>query len=110
MSDLDDFFALHPTPNPPPKETDHNAPSVRTSGSMRLVDNTVCRVGCTEHNHNQPEFRPQPDLDEVGVGWTVQHVPRDPHRSVVPFRCVVCWAETDDLLAHVCPVMEVVRG
>lgn len=111
MSDLSDFIAAHPTPDPPPGRVDHAAAAkVKTAGSMRLVDNTVCRVGCTDHNHTSPIFIPQPDLDEALVGWTPQHIPRDPNRHVVPKRCVLCWVQCDDLSEHACSVMEVLGG
>ena len=126
-TDLSDFVATRPTTQPPREQPpadpvldafgdarQHAAGTpLRGRGrSMKLVDNTVCRYPCQipGHNHQQPVFRPQPDLDEVGVGWTVQHVPHDRNRSKVPQRCVVCWTETDDLREHVCTVMEVVNG
>jgi len=74
---------------------------------MRIVDDSVCKVGCQEHEHVGPVFTPQPDLDEIGVGWTTQHVPRDRTRHIVPKKCIFCWG---DLADHSCKVLEVIRG
>lgn len=108
MSDLRDFFSTHPVPEAPVK-TDP-VPRVRTARSMNIVDRTVCRAGCTEHEHVGPVFTPDPELDEVGVGWTVQHMPSDPNRHKVPQRCVLCWAVADDLAEHECEVLALVSG
>lgn len=98
----------HPVPNPPVRPA--GPAQVHTARSMKLVDNTVCKVGCQEHAHVQPVFRPDPQLDETGVGWTAQHIPTDTSRHIVAKKCIFCWEQTDDMSAHVCRVLEVVNG
>lgn len=102
---LNDFMSTHPVPDAPVKVD--KTPRVRTAGSMRLVDNTVCKVGCTDHEHVGPTFVPDASLDEVGVGWTAQHIPTDPGRHLVPKKCIFCWEALD---GHACRVVEVVNG
>lgn len=128
MTDLNDFFAQHPVPQPPPEEVKRDpvldaigettathaagTPFRGRGRSMQLVDRTVCRFPCQVpgHNHVAPIFRPEPELDEAGVGWTVQHVPTDFTRHHVPKRCVLCAEECDDLREHVCQVEAVLYG
>lgn len=126
MSSLDDFLAAFPVPQPPPGEepprdtaldamaetTSQHAARTPMGGrrTMEIVSRAVCRFPCTDHDHSEPEFRPQPDLDEIGVGWTVQHTPKDPNRHKVPQRCVLCWTEVPDLREHECQVAVVISG
>lgn len=108
---INDFLATHPTPPEPVpapvRDTVAEAFGGRRGGSMRLVDNSVCKVGCKEHEHVNPIFRPEPSLDETAVGWTVQHIPTDPSRHIVPKHCIFCWEPVD---GHECQVLEVVNG
>lgn len=121
----DDFLGFHPVPRPPVPEAtpdptgdafgDAKRYAVDTpfggKGSMLLVDRSVCKYPCKVHDHGTgPVFQPQPDMDEVGVGWTVQHMPLDPSRSQVDKRCVLCWTLEADLTEHDCLVLAVVNG
>lgn len=129
-SDVDsrDFLNIHPVPQPPEPEKPRDVPwdtfsetaqahagATPISGrrSMGLVDPTVCRYdpqNPCDHNHSSPQFRPQPELDEIGVGWTVQHIPKDRTAHVVAQRCILCSEEHSDLREHDCQVMAVVNG
>jgi hypothetical protein len=109
-----DFLDNYPVPDPPPPPVDHaERAKVKTAGSMLLVDRTVCKYDPRNpcgHDHSGPVFRPDPALDEIGVGWTVQHTPRNLNAHKVDQRCVVCWERVPDLREHECQVMVVLNG
>lgn len=112
MSDFRDFMSTHPVPDPPAPPVDYTK-TVHTARSMTIVDPTVCRFdprNPCDHEHAGPIFRPQPDLDESGVGWTVQHTPKNFDAWKVDKRCVLCWKRVPDLSDHTCQVIAVLNG
>lgn len=122
--DLSDFDSGHPVPPPPVAEQPadptgdafddarvyaRETPFGGKGRSMRLVDPKVCKFPCTDHNHTDPVFTPQPDLDESLVGWTTQHVPTD-RRGAIAKHCVLCWELHEDLSQHQCLVEALLNG
>lgn len=118
---------MHPVPQPPAPPVEHDTAfeafsdsrvhAARTPfggrRSMSLVDPTICKFDPQNdcgHDHAGPIFRPQPDLDEIGVGWTVQHTPQRLDAWKVDKRCVVCWERAADLRGHTCQVLAVLNG
>lgn len=125
MSDLGDFLGNHPVPRAPVKvvrdptieafrdETSHRAARTptatqRRSGFRLEVAQQPCKAGACKHPPGtlcgNVDFEPDPSLDEIGVGWTAQHIPRE-KREAVPVRCILCWAETPYLEQHACEVL-----
>jgi hypothetical protein len=127
VSDLSDFMSAHPVPDPPVEKVERDtsfeafaAARVHATHtpfggrrSMRLVDPAVCKFDPANdcgHDHAGPIFRPQPDLDEIGVGWTVQHTPQRLDAWKVDKHCVLCWECVSDLREHTCQVAVVLNG
>lgn len=127
MTDINDFMFDRPVPKPPVKVVRDPTmeafgeevarvpytPASRTKGSgLRLeVGQQPCRAGQCRHPPGtlcgNVVWEPDPELDEIGVGWTAQHIPlrQDP----VLIRCIFCWALEEHLELHECAVLEVLQ-
>lgn len=108
MADTSDFNATHPVPPQPP-----GTPERQRLNIARLeVATEPCRYGrCPpEHNHPDP-YDPSasgywPEPEEFATGWTTQHIPKSKDGHLVPKYCILCWSLEDNLLAHICCVVE----
>ena len=128
MTDVGDFMGAHPVPPPPVKvhrdlaldsfreETSVRAratPTGQRQSGLRLeVAQQPCKAGLCRHPPGtlcgSVDFTPDPSLDEIGVGWTAQHIPGTP--DPVDYFCILCWARCDDLALHDCAVVTLVAG
>lgn len=91
-----------------------HTPASRTKRSgLRLeVAQQPCKVGACRHPPGtlcgSATYEPDPGLDEVGVGWTAQHIRG--RTEPVSYRCILCWTLTEHLELHDCAVLAVVNG
>lgn len=128
MPDIADFMDGHPVPRPPVKvvrdpqmesfreETTTRAARTPTGSrrtGLRLeVGSQPCKAGACRHPPGtlcgNVGYEPDPSLDEVGVGWTAQHI----RGKVEPvsYRCILCWTPTEHLELHDCAVLSVINA
>lgn len=128
MPDIGDFMGEHPVPRPPVKvardpamdsfreETITRAARTptgpRRSGLVLEVAQQPCKVGACRHPPGtlcgSATYEPDPGLDEVGVGWTAQHIRG--RTEPVSYHCILCWEKTEHLELHECAVLSVING
>lgn len=128
MTDISDFMGERPVPRPPVKvvrdptgesfretTSQHAARTPvggRRSGLRLEVAQQPCRAGACKHPPGTlcgaPSYEPDPSLDEVDVGWTVQHIRGrvDP----ISYHCILCWEPTEHLELHDCAVLGVLNA
>lgn len=129
MTDINDFMFDRPVPKPPVKverdptmeafgEETQRVPFTPTSRVKKTglrLDSTVTQQPCRAGNCRHPpgtqcgsvRWEPDPELDEIGVGWTAQHIPG--HQDPVLARCIFCWDEMEHPELHDCQVLAVLQ-
>jgi hypothetical protein len=128
VADIADFMGERPVPRPPVKvvrdpqmesfrEETRRVPYTPTAAEKRTglrleVTQQPCKAGACKHPPGtlcgSAVYEPDPGLDEVGVGWTAQHI-----RGVtepVSYHCILCWTLAEHLELHDCAVLSVVNG
>lgn len=130
MTDLTDLLSTHQTIRPPAAKVERDPAldsfheetsqrAVRTpTGGRRTgfaleVSQGPCRAGACRHPPGtlcgSVEWQPDPNLDEIGVGWTAQHIPKD-GRKPVSVHCILCWELDEHPELHDCAVLELLNS